>query len=83
MNDLRPYFVVFTLGKSAFLSPLKLYGEILIFIRGSIYSGESLFTILNTSHAIILSILTWSGSVVAWLSSLSKGRAIKERVPCY
>ena len=34
-----------------------------------IYSGESLFTILNTSHAISLSLLTWRGSVLVWLSN--------------
>ena len=34
------------------------------------YSGESLLTILNTSHAVNLSLLTWRGSIFVWLSSL-------------
>ena len=38
-------------------------------IMSWIYSGESLFTILNTSHAISLSLLTSRGSVLVWLSN--------------
>ena len=58
-----------TLGISAFLSPLKLYVEVLILIMSWIYSDESLLTILNTSYAISLSLLTWRGSVLVWLSN--------------
>ena len=54
LNVLRPYLVVFTLGMSAFLSPLKLYVEVIILIMSWIYSGESLFTIFEhlTCHQL-------------------------------
>ena len=51
-KDLSPYLVVFTRGTSACFTALKLEVDVLISTRSFIYSGDILFIVLKTSHAI-------------------------------
>ena len=68
MNDLSPYLDVLDLGTTTGLVLLIEYLEVFSSMRFLMKEGDILFTILNTSHAMRFSRLTWRYCVPAVFS---------------
>ena len=67
-NDLSPYLDVLDLGTTTGLVLLIEYLEVFSSMRFLMKEGDILFTILNTSHAMRFSCLTWRYCVPAVFS---------------